>query len=465
MALKIEMFGTRKKQDKLFRFDEMFSDNSTQDEVYGAVSDIVQSTVAGYNATVFAYGATGSGKTFTMMGTASSPGIIPRAIGDIFENIDNVKERDSDTLFHVEVSFVELYNNNFRNLLRTVPELLMKNKVKSVTQLDFTDAKSTDLTDLNRDVENAERLDGQDSTLLLFPTFLSDKIEVHESDKTGVFLAGPNLKMVVRTAEEAVKLVAIGNQYRAVAPIQCNDLSSRYESSSQLVLFVDLCKHVCFHRSHSILTFYVESRVITKHSSQQNAPERATGDDQSSTVAELRLGKLHLVDLAGSERLNESKAEGGTLVETQNINKSLLALGDVLHALSTNATALLKNQRLEYGSTSAFNSPVTSTEGTPTPRTSQSQPNTTLNTPMKPTRVHIPYLNSKLTHLLKDSLGGNTKTVMMCCVSPEMEHYHQTYYTLMYASRAKKVRNYTLVNRVEISEELMDLTSEANLIK
>jgi hypothetical protein len=194
------------------------------------------------------------------------------------------------------------------------------------------------------------------------------------------------------------------------------------------------------------------------------------GDEQSGAMAELRLGKLHLVDLAGSERLNESKAEGETLVETQNINKSLLALGDVLHALSMNATALLKNQRLEYESSTANNSPAhsrgnMSSDSTPTLRTSQSQPNTSANTPLKPTRVHIPYLNSKLTHLLKDSLGGNTKTVMMCCVSPEMEHYHQTYYTLMYASRAKKVRNYTLVNRVEISDELLDLSSEASFIK
>eukprot|EP01034_Spumella_vulgaris_P022337 gene22337-28457_t len=307
-------------------------------------------------------------------------------------------------------------------------------------------------SEFNREFDAQSRADSQDPTLLLFPTFLSDKIEVHESEKTGVFLAGPNLKMVVRTAEEAIQLVAIGNQFRAVAPIQCNDLSSR---------------------SHSILTFYVESRITTRQSVQQGAPERVTGDEHD-TVTELRLGKLHLVDLAGSERLNESKAEGETLVETQNINKSLLALGDVLHALSVNATALRKNHRIEYENSSNLPSPSGSTPGgqTPnfssesTPRDSRtpSQAGSSFNTPLKPTKVHIPYLNSKLTHLLKDSLGGNTKTVMMCNVSPEMEHYHQTYYTLMYASRAKKVRNFTLVNRVEISDDLLDLSSEMNLI-
>ncbi len=486
MNVKIEVFGTRKKQDKLFKFDQVFSEHSTQADLYDNVKDIVKSTVMGYNATIFAYGATGSGKTFTMNGTPSQPGIIPRAIDDIFKNINQIKDRDIDSLFHVELSFVELYNNNFRNLLRAVPELLAENNKKVHHHTATPEAsKEHDGDHLNKELDDllqAAVLNNHlfDPTFALFPTFMSDKIEIHESEKTGVFLAGPNLKIVVKNAEQAIKLVKIGNQFRAVAPIQCNDLSSR---------------------SHSILTFHVESRVIT-HARQpeQVASSSSSRASQSSdlsdhSVAELRLGKIHLVDLAGSERLNESKAEGETLVETQNINKSLLALGDVLHALSSNATAIRKNQRLDFErktpgarhstpakleTTPAVMSNIhSSSPSSPTaasygpPKGFQFTPLGNLTpidpaaaaTPQKPTNIHIPYLNSKLTHLLKDSLGGNTKTVMIANVSPEMEHYHQSLYSLMYASRARKVRNVTLVNRIEIGDAgMLDITSEANLI-
>ena len=475
MNNKIEMFGSRKKQDKIFKFDQLFSDQSTQEEVYENVAEIIRSTVMGYNATIFAYGATGSGKTYTMMGTPQQPGITPRAIEDIFRNIDQIKDRDIDALFHVELSFVELYNNNFRNLLRTVPELLAAQTAKQLKEHKESAESHAHAhahtpppdQDLNRELDEllqASVLDNHlfDPTFALYPSFLSDKIEIHESEKTGVFLAGPSLKMVVKSAEEAIKLVTIGNQFRAVAPIQCNDLSSR---------------------SHSILTFHVESRVIM-HSRHANASPEQVQQDGDGAMAELRLGKIHLVDLAGSERLNESKAEGETLVETQNINKSLLALGDVLHALSSNAAAIRKNQRINYDnhhhkerhsmqgptvdSSVVFNSPSSFVA----PKGFQFTPLGNLTpvgaalTPQKTTNVHIPYLNSKLTHLLKDSLGGNTKTVMITNIAPELEHYHQSLYSLMYASRARKVRNVTLVNRIEIGDTgMLDITSEANLIK
>jgi hypothetical protein len=68
----------------------------------------------GYNATIFALGCTGSGKTFTMTGTNQSPGIIPRAISEIFSIIEQTAAQEKDVFFYVRLSFVELYNNNFR---------------------------------------------------------------------------------------------------------------------------------------------------------------------------------------------------------------------------------------------------------------------------------------------------------------------------------------------------------------
>ena len=123
---------------------------------------------------------------------------------------------------------------------------------------------------------------------------------------------------------------------------------------------------------------------------------------------------MHLVDLAGSERLSMSGAEGETLVETQNINSSLSALGSVLSALSKNASILSSKQK--GGKTQ---------------------------TPLLP----VPYRNSKLTHLLKDSLGGNSKTIMIATVRNLNEYYQQSVITLGYASRAKEIRNRSLVNK------------------
>ena len=132
------------------------------------------------------------------------------------------------------------------------------------------------------------------------------------------------------------------------------------------------------------------------------------------------MGKLHLVDLAGSERVSMSGAEGGTLVETQNINLSLSALGDVLSALSRNATSLAQQQGSGHDG--------------------QRGPG-----PIHP-QVPVPYRNSKLTHLLKDSLGGNSKTLMVTTLRSTKEYYRHSLISLMYASRAKHIRNCTAVN-------------------
>lgn len=178
------------------------------------------------------------------------------------------------------------------------------------------------------------------------------------------------------------------------------------------------------YRSHSILTVYVESKVTFR--------------SDTITRSELRLGKLHLIDLASSERLAESKAEGDVAKDTQNINRSLLALGEVLHALSLNASHTMRSKR-------SFNSSKTLGSSN---------------------AMHIPYYNSKLTHLLKDSLGGNSKTVMIANIGSELVQYHYTLYSLMYGSRAMKVRNFPRINRVLIPDIdiLTDLTNERDII-
>ena len=118
------------------------------------------------------------------------------------------------------------------------------------------------------------------------------------------------------------------------------------------------------------------------------------GENNNSRI---KSGKLNLVDLAGSERVGKTNATGQTFDEGKKINLSLTALGSVIDALSQN-------------------------------------------------RKYIPYKDSKLTRLLADSLGGNTKTVMFANISPASYNYDETLGTLRYASRAKLIKNAPVVN-------------------
>ena len=116
----------------------------------------------------------------------------------------------------------------------------------------------------------------------------------------------------------------------------------------------------------------------------------------------MKFGKLSLIDLAGSERASVTNNKGMRLIEGANINKSLLTLGNCINAL---CEANLKG-----------------------------------------TKPHIPYRDSKLTRLLKDSLGGNSRTVMIANISPYIYSYDDTYNTLNYADRAKHIKTRVRAN-------------------
>ncbi|KAG7223361.1 hypothetical protein INR49_015717, partial [Caranx melampygus] len=124
--------------------------------------------------------------------------------------------------------------------------------------------------------------------------------------------------------------------------------------------------------------------------------EQRRGTDKADSV----VSKLHLVDLAGSERQKKTKAEGDRLKEGISINRGLLSLGNVISALGD-----------------------------------ESKKNT-----------FVPYRDSKLTRLLQDSLGGNSHTLMIACISPADSNMEETINTLRYADRARKIKNKPIVN-------------------
>lgn len=148
-------------------------------------------------------------------------------------------------------------------------------------------------------------------------------------------------------------------------------------------------------RSHAVLQIMVEM-------------ENKTAD----TSTDVRTGKLSLIDLAGSERASMTKNRGARLKEGANINKSLLALGNCINALG---------QTVRAGK-----------------------------------RPYVPYRDSKLTRLLKDSLGGNCRTVMIANVGPSSVSYEDTHNTLKYANRAKNIKTRVSRNVVNVKFHLAE---------
>jgi len=293
---------------KNFTFDGTYGVDSNTASIYDDIAyNLVEGVIEGYNGTVFAYGQTGCGKSFTMQGIPSQRGLIPRSFQHIFESI-SVAE---NTKFLVRASYLEIYNEEIRDLLA----------VNSKQKLDLK--------------ENPDR---------------------------GVYVKSLSHHQV-SSVTECEKLMEKGWSNRATGETLMNKDSSR---------------------SHSIFTIYVEAA---------EKDDSAGGDEEK-----IRAGKLNLVDLAGSERQSKTGATGARLKEATKINLSLSALGNVISALVDGKSK------------------------------------------------HIPYRDSKLTRLLQDSLGGNTKTLMVACVSPADNNYDETLSTLRYANRAKNIQNKPKIN-------------------
>lgn len=170
------------------------------------------------------------------------------------------------------------------------------------------------------------------------------------------------------------------------------------------------------------------------------------------------MGKLHLVDLAGSETLLGRNVSKEAVAETKMINTSLYALGDVLHALAHNAAVTARQERAMKASTDTTESTNLSVLSFTTAGGGRISSSGSM--------LHVPYLNSKLTHLLKDSLGGNANTAIIATLCPDINHYHPTLFTLDFAEKARKVRNKSVINRYEVGDAaLLDIMDENHLVK
>jgi len=169
-------------------------------------------------------------------------------------------------------------------------------------------------------------------------------------------------------------------------------------------------------RSHTIFTLYIEQKpLIEEELDSEKKSSVAPGMDYS----DYKYAKFHFVDLAGSERAHRTGNVGERFKESVYINSGLLALGNVISALAD----------------------------------------------AKKKVVHVPYRDSKVTRLLKDSLGGNSRTLMVTCLSPCAADFAENLNSLKYATRARNIRNKPIVNRDPQNTRLAEMQSEIQALR
>ncbi|XP_071589990.1 kinesin-like protein KIF21A isoform X10 [Heliangelus exortis] len=348
-------------KDKAFTFDYVFNIDSQQEEIYiQCIEKLIEGCFEGYNATVFAYGQTGAGKTYTMGTgfdvniTEEEQGIISRAVKHLFRCIEEkkqaaIKQGLPPPDFKVNAQFLELYNEEILDLFDTTRDIDAKNK--------------------------------------------KSNIKIHEDSAGGIYTVGVTTRSV-NGESEMMQCLKLGALSRTTASTQMNVQSSR---------------------SHAIFTIHLcQTRVCPAFNTDNATDNRIISESSEMNELETLTAKFHFVDLAGSERLKRTGATGERAKEGISINCGLLALGNVISALGD------KSKKA----------------------------------------THVPYRDSKLTRLLQDSLGGNSQTLMIACVSPSDRDFMETLNTLKYANRARNIKNKVMVNQDRASQQINALRSE-----
>ncbi|XP_034050610.1 kinesin-like protein KIF19 [Thalassophryne amazonica] len=314
-----DILRANRSREKTYMFDVAFDESASQEEVYRATTKgLIEGLISGYNATVFAYGPTGCGKTYTMLGTDKEPGIYVRTLNDLFRAIE---ETSDDMQYSVSMSYLEIYNEMIRDLLNPSSGIL----------------------------------------------------DLREDSKGMIQVAGITEVSTIN-AQEIMELLVKGNKQRTQEPTAANKTSSR---------------------SHAVLQVAIRQQSRCR-----------------DVLQEVRFARLFMIDLAGSERAAQTQNRGQRLKEGAHINRSLLALGNCINALSD-----------------------------------------------KNGNKYVNYRDSKLTRLLKDSLGGNSRTVMIAHISPASVAFEESRNTLTYADRAKSIRTRVKKNLLNVSYHIAQYTN------
>ncbi|KAM9351061.1 kinesin-like protein KIF1B isoform 1-T1 [Symphorus nematophorus] len=338
-----------KEPAKTFSFDYSYWSHTTPEDPSFASQNLVYNDIGkemlahafeGYNVCIFAYGQTGAGKSYTMMGKQEEgqEGIIPMLCEDLFEKINEDSNKE-ELSYSVEVSYMEIYCERVRDLLNP------KNK---------------------------------------------GNLRVREHPLMGPYVEDLS-KLAVTSYTDIADLMDAGNKARTVAATNMNETSSR---------------------SHAVFTIVFTQRKY----------------DSETDLSTEKVSKISLVDLAGSERADSTGAKGTRLKEGANINKSLTTLGKVISALAEVDNCTSKSKK-------------------------------------KKKTDFIPYRDSVLTWLLRENLGGNSRTAMVAALSPADINYDETLSTLRYADRAKNIKCNAVINEDPNNKLVRDLKDEVARLK
>ena len=364
-------------RDRHFAFDHAFGQTTPSDKVYNSTTRfLVDGVVAGFNATVFAYGATGSGKTFTMLGAPQTPGLMVLTLRDLYKEIDHAQA--------ASIAAVEAYEVDSRQLSKKKGSKIV-NRIEYKVSLSYVEVYNENIRDLLSESGDSQEF-----------------LDLREDPIRGNCVAGVSEHSVSNT-NDIMSLLSAGNRRRTQEPTAANKESSR----SHAVLQIHVSQHPVKSQKDVDDPFAgFRNGKNNQNKVKYEGVRKSMGLGGGGGVnAVIKVGKFSLIDLAGSERAANTHNRGLRLLEGANINRSLLALGNCI-------TALVQGK----GS-------------------------------------FVPYRDSKLTRLLKDSLGGNCRTVMISCISPAAASFEETCNTLKYANRAKNIRtNITeaAVNKVDV---------------
>ncbi|KAI8991410.1 hypothetical protein BDF20DRAFT_950217 [Mycotypha africana] len=374
-------------RDHSFTYDYVFDNKTSQRFVYDtSVVPLVEKFVDGFNSTILAYGQTGSGKTFSM-GTASNEtieteqqGIVPRFIQDLFNRLQDKKQSGKLHDYKVYVSFLELYNEDFVDLL----------------------SAAAAATYCQQQQQHNRKRSSSFGTTMMSSMPASCDVQIREDVHGQIYWTGVREELC-SGPEDLLWYLTSGSQCRTTGSTDMNSVSSRSHAIFSVILKQDFIDSTPEDISAEI-----------DQSSPDIAANLATSQGNTDNIRTI-ISKFHFVDLAGSERLKRTKAEGNRAREGISINSGLLALGNVISALGDD---------------------------------SRKQP------------LHIPYRDSKLTRLLQDSLGGNSQTLMLACVSPSDSNFLETLSTLKYANRARNIKN-----KITVNEEYSGSSAEINQLR
>uniref|UniRef100_A0A6P7GL47 Kinesin-like protein KIF23 n=1 Tax=Diabrotica virgifera virgifera TaxID=50390 RepID=A0A6P7GL47_DIAVI len=378
LCISNESKGIRK--NTFYKFKHIFPSHSTQKEVFDHIGyPVIEDLLNGKNGLLFAYGVTGSGKTYTLTGDPNNPGIIPRSINTIFNSIEGFQTNKylikTDKLNSFEVQSEDEAKKE--QILENKMSMKIPKKGKKADNLavPFFHNDDTKISNLNTSRQYAvfvsyieiynnnvyDLLDDASAGKILQNKILREDVN-HNMYVNGV------VEIEVKSAQEAFELLVTGQKKKKTAYTNLNSESSR---------------------SHSVFNLR-----IVQLEKLNNSNNDISSIDQKRNIV---ISNLSLTDLAGSERSNRTQNTGARLKEASSINNSLMTLRTCLE--------ILRENQLNRGSIKL-----------------------------------VPYRDSRLTHLFKNYFEGDGSVQMIVCVNPVLANLEENLHVMKFAEITQDIK-------------------------